>query len=113
MYFCITLPSRQNQKLSQLLSKGFESSLYQNEYKRKIDKKNTANEFRSFLKSNLVGVNTLFFLVYTNHSNNAKRINARKVYLPKDIIKNFNVIINEKNFYRQHIDSDIKRYEEI
>ena len=61
----------------------------------------------------MVGVNTLFFLVYTNHSNNSKRINARKVYLPKDIIKNFNVIINEKNFYRQHIDSDIKRYEEI
>ena len=23
------------------------------------------------------------------------------------------MIINEKNFYRQHIDSDIKRYEEI
>ena len=61
----------------------------------------------------MVGVNTLFFLVYTNHNNNAKRFNARKVYLPKDLIKNCNVIINEKNFYRQHIDSDIKRYEEI
>ena len=34
-------------------------------------------------------------------------------YLPKGIIKNYNVIINGENFYDQLIDSDIKRYEEI
>ena len=34
-------------------------------------------------------------------------------YLPKGIIKNYNVIINGENFYDQPIDSDIKRYEEI
>ena len=31
----------------------------------------------------------------------------------KDIISNYNVIINGKNFYDQPIDSDVKRYEEI
>ena len=38
---------------------------------------------------------------------------ARRYYLPKDVIKNYNVIIKGKNFYDQPIDSDIKRYEEI
>ena len=58
-------------------------------------------------------MNRLFVLVYTNKYNNAKRFNAQKFYLPKDIIKNYNVIINGKNFFDQPIDSDIKRYEEI
>ena len=58
-------------------------------------------------------MNRLFVLVYTNEDSNAKRFNAQKFYLPKDIIKNYNVIINGKNFFDQPIDSDIKRYEEI
>ena len=40
-------------------------------------------------------------------------MNALKYYVPKDIIKSYNVVINGKNFYDQAIDSDIKRYEEI
>ena len=55
----------------------------------------------------------MFALVYTNNVNNAERFNTRKYYLPKGIIKNYNVIINGKIFYDQAIDSDIKRYEEI
>ena len=78
-----------------------------------MNKKNKANEFRYFLESNFVGVYRLFVLVYTNEANNAKRFNDRKYYLPKGIIKNYNVIINGKDFYDQVIDSDIKRYKEI
>ena len=50
-----------------------------------------------------------YVLVYINEDNNAKMLN----YLPKGIIKNYNVIINGENFYDQPIDSDIKWYEEI
>ena len=63
----VTLSARDNQKLSELLSKGFERSVYWNEYKRKRDNKNTKNEFRYFLESIFVGVNRLFVLVYTNN----------------------------------------------
>ena len=42
-----------------------------------------------------------------------KRFKIQRYYLPKGIIKNYNVIINGKNFYDQAIDSDIKRHEEI
>ena len=38
---------------------------------------------------------------------------AKRYYLPKGIIKNYNVIINGETFFDQPIDSDIKRYEEI
>ena len=107
----VLLPVRDNQKLSKLLSKGFERSVSWNEYKTKSELKNTAIEYRYFLESNFVGVHRLFVLVYTNQINNAKRFNAQKYYLPKGITKTYNVIINGKNFYDQPIDYDIKRYE--
>ena len=34
-------------------------------------------------------------------------------YLPKGIIKNYNTIINGRNFYNQPSNSDIKWYKEI
>ena len=49
----------------------------------------------------------MFVLVYSNQDNKSKKLK------PEDIIKNYNVIINGKNFYDQQTDSDIKGYEEI
>ena len=60
-------------KLSKLLDKGFERSVYWNECKTKSENKNMTNECRYFLKLNFVGVNTLFALVYSNQDNNSKR----------------------------------------
>ena len=45
----VTLSARDSQKLSKRLSKGFERSVYWNEYKTKRDDKNMSNEFRCFL----------------------------------------------------------------
>ena len=56
----VTLSARDNQKLSKRLSKGFEGSVFWNEYKMKSDNKNTTNELINFLESNFVGVNRLF-----------------------------------------------------
>ena len=95
----VTLSARENQKLSKLLSKGFERSVYWNEYKPKSENKNTANEFRYFLESNFVAVNRFFVLVYPNRNNDSKRCKVKIYYLPKGIIDNYNVIINGKNFY--------------
>ena len=55
----------------------------------------------------------MFVLVYANEGVNAKIFNARKYYLPKGIIKSYNVIISGKKIYGQPIDSDIKRQEKI
>ena len=105
--------AKDNQKLSKLLSKGFEISVFWNEYKTKSEGKNTTNEYRYFLESNFVVVNILFVLVYSHQDNNSKRFKTRRYYLPKDVIDNYNVIISGRNFCDQPVDSDIKRYEEI
>ena len=52
----VTLSERLNEKLSKLLSEGFERLVCGNEYKTKNDNKNATNEYRYFLKSNFVGV---------------------------------------------------------
>ena len=75
----VTLLVRDSQRLSKRLSKDFERSVYWKEYKTKSEDKNTANELGYFLESNFVGVNRLFFLVYSNHDNNAKRFKG-KIY---------------------------------
>ena len=66
----------------------------------------------AFFETNIVGVNRLFVIVYSNLDDSSKRFRSKRYYLPKDIIKNYNIIINGKNFYDQEIDYDIKRYEE-
>ena len=111
----VTLSEKDNQKLSKLLRKGFERSVYWNEYKTKNENKNATNEYRYFLESNFFGVNRLFVLVYSNQGTDSKRFKTRKrkYYLPKGIIDNYNAIISGKNCYDQAMYSDIKRYVEI
>ena len=60
-----------------------------------------------------VWVNKLFALIYLNRNTDVKWFDARKYYLPKGIIKYYNVIINVKNFYDEASDSNIKQYNEI
>ena len=92
----VTLSARGNQKLSKLLSEGFERSAYWNEYKTKSDNKNKTTEFRFFLESNFVGVNRLFVLVYSDQDAASRRFKAERYYLPKRINDNYNVISNGK-----------------
>ena len=73
--FVSTLSARDIQKLSKLLSKEFERSIYWNKYK-KSENKNTTSESRCFHSSNFVEFNKLFVLVYTNQDANAQKFNA-------------------------------------
>ena len=90
-------------------SKGFLLvKVYWNEYKTRSDNKNATNEYGYFLERNFVEVNKLFVLVYLNKDKDVKRFKTQRYYLPKDIIKNYNVIINGKDFYVQAVDSNYK-----
>ena len=109
----VTLSTKDNKKLSNIITKVFERSVYWNEYKTKSDNKNTTNEFRYFMESYFVRVSRLFVLIYSNEDTASKRFKAKRYYLPKGIINNYNVIINGKNIYDQPIGSNIKQYEEI
>ena len=104
----VILSAKNNKKQSKLYSKRFERSVYWNEYKTKSENENTTNECIYFLKSMVVRVNRFFVLAYLSRNNDVKRFKARRCYLPKDIVKNYN-IINRKKFYDQVFDSDVKR----
>ena len=60
----VTVSAKDSQKLSKLLSRGSERSVYWNKYITKIENKNTANEYKYLTERNFVGVNKLFVLVY-------------------------------------------------
>ena len=77
-----TLTAKDNQILSKLLSKGFERSVYWNEYKTKSENKNTTQQYRYFLESNFLGVNRLFVLTFSNQDDNIKSHKARTYYIP-------------------------------
>ena len=47
----VTLSARNNKKLSKLLSRGFERSVYWNEYKSKSDKKTQKKNLNFFLEN--------------------------------------------------------------
>ena len=98
-YFsCCKFIKKNNQNLSKLLSKDFKRSLYWNEYKTKSESKNMSNEYRHLFKSNFLGGNRLFVLVYSSQNGNSKRFKTRRYYLPKVIIKNYTSLSIKKTF---------------
>ena len=104
---CCKFISKRQLKIIKVLRKGFERPIYWNEYKANSENKNTKSKYRYFLSSSFVGVNKLFFLVYSNQDADSKRFKTRRYYLQKAIIDNYNVIINGKKIYNQAVVSDI------
>ena len=106
----VTYQPKDNQKLSKVLNKGFETSVYWNECKTKSEKKDNMDIF-----SNQTLIKTLtdcLFQFIQIKIMIQKDLKLKNSTLPKDVIKNYNVVISGKNFYDQPIDPDIKRYKE-
>ena len=95
------------------LAKDLKDQFIGNNTKQKVKIRKTTNEYRYFSESNFAVVNRLFVLIYSSQDNNVKRYNVLSCYLPKGIIKNYNIIINGMNFSNQSVDSNIKQCEEI
>ena len=77
------------------------------------------------LDTKIPGVNRLFVMEFNdnivNHNANpvadederVKRDGHRKYFLPRVDIKDYNVLIDGRNFYDQNISDDFKKYEEL
>ena len=83
LYYPVTLSANQNRKLSKLLSKGNERSVYWNELKTKCEIENMANKYRYFLESKFAGVSRLFVLAYSNQDNAFKKVLKYKILYTK------------------------------
>ena len=108
----VTLKTEDNTKLSKLLSEGFKRPIYWNKYK--VIFKNYNDEYiRERIDASFQGVNELFVLPYASGDNVTNENSYRKYFLSRLKIKNYNIEIDERNFYDQPINDLIKQYHEI
>ena len=114
------LNTENNSILSELLSKGFERNVVWNEYKSKIERvtiPQNDNMFRrTILDVSFQGVSKLFTAACETNDveRNANTEESRRRYcLPRAEIKDYNVLIDERNFYDQNVNSSIVRYNEL
>ena len=107
----VTLNTENNNNLSELLSKGFERTVVWNECKSKIE----TTIKRTTLDVSFQGVSRLFAAAYETgdiRRNTNHRHSRRRYYLPRAEIKDYNILIDGRNFYDQNVNS-IVRYNEL
>ena len=100
------------------LNEGFKRSIYWNEYKSKVETKNSNNNniTRFPLDAFYQRVNRLFVLAFGNTDggdNRVQRNDHRKYFFPSVDITNYNVLIDGRNFYDQSVNDKIKEYDKI
>ena len=111
----VTLPKEDNKDFIEQQNKGFQLSIYWNEYKTKeLTEDADANVFKYInLDPSFQGVNRLFVMAYNRVDGQPTRNGQRKCYLPRVDLKKYNVIIDGRNFYDNPIESDIEKYREL
>ena len=106
----VTLSTQDNAKLLQQLKSGFKRTISSNKYESSV-KTFAQNRYLNYLiNPSFQGVNRLFVLSFENEND---RTSHSTYYLPKVEIKDYNVMIDGRNFFDQPIDSMAKTYENI
>ena len=106
----LILSTQDNAKLLQRLKSGFKGTINWNKYQSGI-KAYTQNRYLNHsVDSSFQGVNRLFVLSFENEDD---RTSHSTYYLPKVEIKDYNVMIDGKNFFDQPINNNLKTYENI
>ena len=109
----VTLNIEDNAKLSELLSKGFERSVYWNKYKAILRNYAANSHIIERPDASFQGVIKLFVLPYASGDNVTDENSCRKYFLPRLRIKNYNIEIDGRNFYDEAINDSIKQYDEV
>ena len=106
----VTLSTKDNEKLLQQLKFGFKKTIAWNKYESSI-KTFAQNRYLNYLiNPSFQGVNSLFVLSFENEND---RISHSTYYLPKVEIKDYNVMIDGRNFFDQPKNGMSKTYENI
>ena len=93
----VTLSKEDNKDFIEQRHKGFQRSIYWNEYKTKeINENADANVFKHInLDPSFQGVNRLFVMAYNRANGQPTRNGRRKYYLPRIDLKKYNVMMEE------------------
>ena len=111
----VTLSKEDNKDFIEQENKGFQRSVYWNEYETKeINENADANVFKYInLDLSFQGVNRIFVMTYNRVDGQPTRNGQKKYYLPRISLNKYNVIIDGINFYDNPIESDIEKYREL
>ena len=111
----VTLSKEDNKDFIEQQNKGFTRSIYWNEYiTKEINEDADANVFKyNNLDPSFQGVNRLFVMAYNRANGQPTRNGRRKYYLPRIDLEEYNVIIDERHFYDNPIESGIEKYREL
>ena len=96
----VALSKEDNKDFIKQKNKGFQRSIYWNEYKTKeINEDADTNVFKYInLDPSFQGVNRLFVMAYNRIDGQPTRNGQRKYYLPRISLNKYNVIIGGRNF---------------
>ena len=92
----VTLSTQDNAKLLPQLKSGFKRTISWNKYLSKPELLAQNPNLNYLVKPSFQGVNRLFVLAFEN---DAQRTSNKRYYLPNVEIKDYNVMIDGKNFF--------------
>ena len=105
-----TLSTQENAKLLLELKSGFKRTISWNKYPAKPELLAQNANLNDLIEPSFQGVNRLFVLAFKNDD---QRISNKRYYIPSVEIKDYNVMIDGKNFFDQPIKNDKVTYENI
>ena len=101
----VTLPRDESNELLNNLKSGFKGVITWNKYLSQMSNQSPNNNLNFLVDPTFTNVNRLFVLSLENNANNS-RTSFKTFYLPKVQIKDFNVMIDEKPFFDQHVKNE-------
>ena len=106
----VCLSTQDNTKLLQQLKSGFKRIVNWNKYESSVKTFAQNRYLNHLINPSFQGLNRLFVLSFENEND---RTSHSTYYLPKVEIKDYNVMIDGRNFFDQAIDNMNKTYENI
>ena len=106
----VTLSAQDNAKLLSQLKSGFKRIISWNKYLAKPELLAQNANLNHLIEPSFQGVNRLFVLAFEN---DAQRTSNKRYYIPNVEIKDYNVMIDGKNFFDQPVKNDKVTYENI
>ena len=106
----VTLSTQENHKFFQQLKSGFKRVINWNKYLSKPELLAQNPNLNHLVEPSFHGVNSLFVFAFENDDD---RTSYNEYYLPTAEIKDYNIMINDENFFDQPIKNNKITYENI
>ena len=106
----VTVSTQDNVNLFQHLESGFKRTIEQNKYQPKVSLEAPNPNLGFLIDPSFQGVNRLFDLSFENKDDRTVRT---KYYFPTVDIKDYNVMIDRKNFFHQPVKNNSRTYDKI